>query len=78
MNEMRIDQNESINLNIGNPIVNNSYISSLNNSQMRSAKTKFIKTKAKVDTNLSLFSGKQSKNQSQATTKRKLGWNDYF
>lgn len=45
---------------------------------MRSAKTKFIKAKAKVDTNLSYFSGKNAAINTAQTSKRKLGWDDYF
>lgn len=79
MVEMKIDQNESINLHIQNAN-NNSHISSGQNTSFnRSAKTKFIKPKAKVDTNLSMFSGKNSYNsKTQTNKKRKLDWDDYF
>lgn len=77
MREMRIDQNESINLNLGTA-ADNSYISNGHQSYInRSAKNKFIKTKSRIDSNISYFSGKNTKTQ-PTDQKRKLGWGDYF
>ena len=75
---MRIDQNESININVNN--MDNSYISNGQNTSGLYAskpKSKFIKTKAKVDSNLSYLTGNKSFTQVKNTS-RKLGWDDYF
>jgi hypothetical protein len=60
MAEMRIDQNESININVNN--MNNSYISNGMNTSgyVSRPKSKYIKTKAKIDSNLSYASGNKS------------------
>jgi hypothetical protein len=49
MAEMRIDQNESININVNN--MNNSYISNGMNTSgyVSRTKSKYIKTKAKIE-----------------------------
>lgn len=58
--------------------MNNSYISNGQNTSgyVNRPKSKFIKTKAKVDSNLSYFSAKSF--TQQKTSGRKLGWDDYF
>ena len=54
----------------------------MNNSGYASrpmSKSKFIKTKAKIDSNLSyLSSNNNNKSFTAVNTKRKLGWDDYF